>query len=128
MRWASSFIYPTLPGSGNFVRMIDLYPGAGDLYLSLSTTKLEEADPYSALSYVWGDITEKSRLFLDGHPYLITQSLFVALRHIRAKFARTEALRLWVDAVCINQDDIMERNSQIPIMGDIYKRAERVIL
>jgi len=35
---------------------------------------------------------------------------------------------LWIDAICINQESIAERSQQVPIMGDIYKTAQRVFI
>ena len=37
----------------------------------------------------------------------------------------TSAL-IWIDALCINQDDLHERANQVKLMGNIYGRAETV--
>lgn len=60
----------------------------------------------------------------DGSTIPIAQNLCVALRHFRHQ---KECRRLWVDALCINQEDDNERSSQVPLMGGIYRRANRVI-
>ncbi|KAK1752662.1 heterokaryon incompatibility protein-domain-containing protein [Echria macrotheca] len=80
---------------------------------------------YSALSYVWGDRSQTRTIFLNGTPLPITKNLFAALRQLRRG---EEPLELWVDALCINQDDIQERNNQVRMMGDIYKRATEVLM
>ncbi|KAH8645762.1 heterokaryon incompatibility protein-domain-containing protein [Xylariales sp. PMI_506] len=47
-----------------------------------------------------------------------------ALKYLRyADRPRT----MWIDAICINQNDIAERNKQVPRIGDIYKLALKVI-
>lgn len=55
----------------------------------------------------------------------VTQNLHAALRHLQS---RVHSQFYWVDVLCINQDDIHERNMQIPLMADIYSRAETVIV
>lgn len=89
---------------------------------------------YEALSYVWGDLmdTEVVGFWLDAktsssrHGCLqITSSLAVALRHLRQS---NESRRMWVDALCINQNDHIERSHQVLRMRDIYRLAARVIV
>lgn len=55
----------------------------------------------------------------------VTQNLFVALAHFRQM---TRPIELWVDALCINQHDIPERNAQVQLMGAIYRRASAVLM
>ncbi|KAK6840011.1 hypothetical protein PG987_005877 [Apiospora arundinis] len=80
---------------------------------------------YEALSYVWGDPSMENVLFLDGYPVSITENLHLALTHLRHE---TGVRRLWVDALCIDQNSISERNHQVRIMGDIYRRANAVLV
>ena len=35
------------------------------------------------------------------------------------------SLQIWADAVCINQNDVDERSSQVSIMSDIYQEAKK---
>ncbi|KAM7184304.1 Heterokaryon incompatibility protein (HET) domain containing protein [Rhypophila sp. PSN 637] len=80
---------------------------------------------YEALSYVWGDLTEQKEILLDGQPKEITRNLWTALKYLRQPHvSRT----LWIDAVCINQSDIQERNHQVRQMGRIYSQASRVLI
>jgi hypothetical protein len=83
------------------------------------------ADHYVALSYVWGDANDKRCIMVDGKRFNITASLDSALRHIRD--AR-RVLRVWADGVCINQNDAVERNRQVRLMGEIYSTAEHTII
>ncbi|KAM7208048.1 Heterokaryon incompatibility protein (HET) domain containing protein [Naviculisporaceae sp. PSN 640] len=62
---------------------------------------------------------------LDGSPFPIGHNLYLALLHLRSL---TEPLTLWVDAVCINQNDLQERNSQVALMSFIYTRATAVVV
>jgi hypothetical protein len=79
---------------------------------------------YTALSYVWGDATYKQPISVNGKLFGITPNLHAALVYIRDE---NKPVQLWVDAVCINQSDIDERNSQVAQMSDIYLRAKKVI-
>jgi hypothetical protein len=83
------------------------------------------AEPFSALSYVWGDPAIKKPLMLDGLVVHVTSNLYSALFTI---WSRHPLMRLWVDALCIRQDNIAERNQQVLMMGDIFGLAENVIV
>lgn len=82
-------------------------------------------ESYTALSYVWGDAREKRTIFVNSLPFDVTVNLAAALDDIRDE---KRPLRLWADAICINQKDIPERNSQISIMRDIYEVAQQTIV
>lgn len=80
---------------------------------------------YEALSYVWGTNNVPRYIRLDGRVLQITPSLYDALLALRRD---SEPRRLWVDAICINQRDVDERNRQVTLMGDIYMNAIRVVI
>lgn len=80
---------------------------------------------YEALSYAWGDTTKKVEILLEGQPYKITKNLETALRRLR--LAKEDRL-LWIDAVCINQQDRLEVNLQVKRMWSVYKYASKVIV
>ena len=61
----------------------------------------------------------------SGKQVRITTSLFTALQRLR--HANVERV-LWADAFCINQADLGEKNTQVPLMRDIYSQAERVLI
>jgi Heterokaryon incompatibility protein (HET) len=55
----------------------------------------------------------------------ITENLFQALRRLRC----TDRARIfWIDAVCINQNDIAKRNQQVPLMKSIFSKARGVVV
>ncbi|KAI1660845.1 HET-domain-containing protein [Daldinia decipiens] len=82
-------------------------------------------DHYVALSYVWGDSTTTDTILVDGYKIGIAANLSAALRDIRNK---TRILRIWIDALCIDQRNIPERNRQVALMGDIYSTAGSTII
>lgn len=81
---------------------------------------------YEALSYTWGDPDlPRASCKLNGHEHVVTVNLESALKKLRG---RTRKRYLWVDALCINQDDVVERASQVQIMRRIYESAEQVLV
>ncbi|KAK4175844.1 heterokaryon incompatibility protein-domain-containing protein [Triangularia setosa] len=73
---------------------------------------------YFALSYVWGDASITEEITVNGLPFQATRNLVLALKW----YSRSEYVShpIWVDAVCINQCNIPERNDQVQFMGSIY--------
>lgn len=81
--------------------------------------------PYEALSYTWGTGKATRWIKVDGQPFPVTPNLDLALRRLRYP---GEERCIWVDAICINQSDIAERNSQVSLMHHVYRLAARVIV
>lgn len=80
---------------------------------------------YEALSYVWGSPAGSRPITVDGQSLPITNNCEEALRHLRLP---AKARRLWVDAICINQKKVLEKNDQVKLMGDIYRAAKQTIV
>ena len=80
---------------------------------------------YEALSYTWGTEKFSCNIFIFNSLVKVTQNLYEALRHLRDK---KEKRALWVDALCINQQDVKERSSQVLLMGRIYSAVRRVVI
>lgn len=100
-----------------------------DIECHLAETRLadlnDESEVFTALSYVWGDLKYTHEIWLGDQRLLISANLDAALRHLRR---RDVPIRLWVDAVCINQGDITERNHQVQQMGNIFSAASETII
>lgn len=117
---------PLQPGRQD-IRLVSILLGkwADDVKCQLNTISLSNSHPrYEALSYVWG--TEGHiPILLNGRPHKASRNLYLALRRLRkAKDIRT----IWIDALCINQNDTVEKGHQVALMGYIYKQASRVYL
>ena len=119
-------IYPPLETSDS-IRLISLLPGPfhSDLELALITYSPAEAPSYEALSYTWGDASSQITVLINGEPASIRTNLDIALRHLRDE---EESRTLWVDAVCINQRDVLERSQQVNRMRYIYSGAQHTII
>lgn len=100
-----------------YTRLVRLHPGHGDvqIHCSLFTVNVEEAPPYETLSYVWGAPNDNQQPYVlcNGYPVPITPNLDRALRWLR--YAYHERL-LWIDAICIDQENLDERARQVAYM------------
>lgn len=93
---------------------------------SLIYTTTERAPPYDTLSYVWGTSNRSRILELkDGTFLYITKTLDKALPYIAR---HCETRYIWVDQICIHQDNLQERSQQVSIMGDIYRNCQCVLV
>ncbi|XPS72106.1 hypothetical protein M3J07_004264 [Ascochyta lentis] len=122
---ASKSLYRDL--GDNEIRLLHLHPSRNfdaPIYTILHTAKSSDSPAYRALSYVWGDPRITSTISVNGADFEVTTNLASALRHLRKERAVTV---LWVDAICINQPDVGERNHQVQMMARIYKSAQEVI-
>ncbi|KEY75186.1 hypothetical protein S7711_01628 [Stachybotrys chartarum IBT 7711] len=82
-------------------------------------TRLE----YDALSYTWGDQTDRFPITLNGREIKIGHSLYEALPYLAR---RDSQLPIWIDGLCMNQQDDAEKTIQIRLMGEIYEAAQQV--
>lgn len=80
---------------------------------------------FEAISYAWGSPVRPRKIYIDGAPLAITNSLHDALQHLRRSYGDR---RLWADAICINQSDNTELSTQVNHMADIYRAASRVLV
>ncbi|PMD14887.1 heterokaryon incompatibility, partial [Hyaloscypha hepaticicola] len=78
---------------------------------------------YVALSYCWGDPSITHPIIVNDLPVQVTTNLEAALRALRHQKVET----VWIDALCINQLDLLEQGLQIMRMGLIYSNASYVI-
>ncbi|KAF0326023.1 hypothetical protein GQ607_006841 [Colletotrichum asianum] len=115
------------------IRILQLLPGEyGDpVRCNIRTVDLQFKPEYEALSYTWadsnGDASLSQRIYI-GERYdilRITANCANALRRLRFPAWSRD---LWVDAVCIDQNNIYERSHQVGIMRYIYATAKRVLV
>jgi Heterokaryon incompatibility protein (HET) len=109
--------------------------GDGEISLAMSTVALKNPPPFIALSYAWGNPQFIHPITCNGQRLFLTPNLARALRTIFASvrtnsttiYRKGEDISLWVDSICINQDDNVEKSSQISLMRDIYTKAKAVL-
>lgn len=93
--------------------------------VQLEEFSLRQAPRYKALSYTWG-ASEKSEQIIIGENFhlRVTKNLSAFIVYLRKKKLGV----FWIDAVCINQDDVHERSSQVRLMQEIYQQAQEVVV
>ncbi|CAK7243621.1 MAG: hypothetical protein STHCBS139747_005147 [Sporothrix thermara] len=80
---------------------------------------------YEAISYSWSAVRGTSSITLDGKKIRVPAAADEALRYMRHADAERS---LWVDAICINQDDLEERGQQVAIMGEVYSLSTGTLI
>ena len=126
----SPYAYTPLPEvlDGTCIRLMELFPGRGKdrIVCRLASHRLDDCrGRYEALSYVWGDTSDTWPVYVDDMSFSVGANLYQALSDLRAA---DKARMLWIDAVCIDQANIAERNKQVSVMADIYRGAARTLI
>jgi Heterokaryon incompatibility protein (HET) len=82
------------------IRLLSIQPGSGEdeVACSLSIVSLTSEPVFQALSYTWGDLSQKLPLNCGTGVALASANLHSALRHLRLA---DKARVIWVDALCV---------------------------
>ena len=144
----SKFLHTPL--EDGFIRLVTILPGEGSIEISFHQKEFSAAGDYGyeALSYTWGNIHKleyevevkvednpnatsqrqptdnESASYPERRIMKVGENLYFALRDLRGEAPRV----LWIDALCINQKNHIERSREVTKMGNIYKFANRVII
>lgn len=124
------FKYKLIDLKGPAFRLLRLLKGDSfeDIQCQLFHTRLHQGEfgmSYEALSYTWDGTERTQRIKIDGNVIGVIHNLHLAIEHLRSK---DKDRILWIDAICINQDNIQERGHQVQHITTIYKEAEQVIV
>ena len=113
---------------GDLFRLAVIFPGSGTqpvhCRLIWESSKNPKRD-YRCLSYCWQTIEREADIICDGFRFPVTNNLLSALRSLRDPRAN---LLIWIDQICINQEDHLERGHQVSIMKKIFNQAKEVIV
>jgi hypothetical protein len=122
----SSFPYRPL-GKEDWIRLVLLLPSCdgGEIECDIKTFTRKTCPSYEALSYVWGNLNNRSPIQVSGATFEVTENLKSALLHLRLDGSTRV---LWIDAICINQLDLDELGQQVGIMSSIYSEASRTVV
>jgi hypothetical protein len=115
------------------IRLLDLKPGSGEeiIHFELGTHSLDNLPDYIALSYTWGDPLDTVSVLGDGKIVKVTRTLKNALWQLREDrkgllrqkypgVRRSQSLRFWIEAICINQLDREEKSFQVGLRYVTY--------
>jgi hypothetical protein len=135
-----SYRYGSLESWRN-IRLLQIEPGEYDekIQCSLRLTSVDNPSPYIALSYAWGQLHADGShlcrtLHCGGHEIKVTQSLYSGLKMMRQHWmsgdivVQSSQLSVWADAVCIDQQNLVERSEQVMLMAQIYGNCSRLVV
>lgn len=123
----SKYVFEPFQNARHEIRVLTIQPGSVDepLHCSLQTARLDSLPAYEALSYTWGDNATKELITMNGNSFVAFGNAHDALLELRDPVSpRT----IWIDAICINQEDIEEKQHQILLMKNVYERASQVVI
>lgn len=124
------YVYEPLNEFTHEIRLMSFVSSVGSDIVKCSLQRLPYNDrretKYTALSYTWGDESpEDPWIFIDDCKFQVRSNLYAFLRHAQHL---DETTLFWIDALCIDQKSIEERNRQVRFMDNVYKDAENVLI
>jgi hypothetical protein len=123
---SSTFRHSPLSREPGTIRLLRILPALTDnglvqCELWQATTDAE----YTCLSYQWGSADDDQELIINGKSFPCRRNLSDFLHMARTKHVSTP---LWIDAICIDQESVADRNRQVSQMGQIYFCAQTVLI
>lgn len=122
----SSSVYGA-PLRGRCIRHLQILPDSDDsnVQLKMFEASLDNNVEYTALSYARSERRGIAIIRCNGQQLLITQSLLSALFQFRSE---KNSMLFWIDAVCINQTDDVEKTYQVKLKREIYTQVHVVLV
>jgi hypothetical protein len=131
----SQYHYSSLPLGPDSIRLLRLRPYGNEsverteIQCELVEYTLQDpgkgTDLYEALSYTWGGSNKPRSISINKQNLAVTENLHAALLRLRDRsFERI----LWIDAICIDQDNLEEKSQQVQLMAKIYSKASHVLV
>jgi hypothetical protein len=111
------------------IRLLKLLPGHedDDIKLELENVQLDNDKlQYDAISYTWGPEQPLQVVKIANKSLLLRTNIWQFFKHCRR--TKITVNKLWVDSICINQEDPAERNSQVRCMTEIFAKAGHVLV
>jgi Heterokaryon incompatibility protein (HET) len=125
---APEFAY--FPLESGQIRLVELLPGSRGSPIDCNlvhSSHQYDSEHYECLSYMWGSPLNPQSISMDGRIVHVRRNLRDALEAIRPEIG-VKPRRVWIDALCINQKDVDERNTQVARMGRIFHNAAKVLV
>ncbi|KAF2033553.1 HET-domain-containing protein, partial [Setomelanomma holmii] len=106
------------------IRLVKVYrDDRDDIHCDIACYDLDHAPPFTTLSYMWGSPPPTHTILVDYRCFEIRKRLYLFL----SDFCGQDEY-LWVDQLCIDQENATERSHQVRLMSEIYKRCTSVIM
>ena len=108
------------------VRLLEVVTGANDrdLRFRMKHVHREVAPQYTAVSYTWGNDEATEPIWIDEECFRVRPNLWGCLYYLGRKAGWKH---IWADAICIDQNNIHEKNEQVRTMGQTYANAGRFL-
>ncbi|CEI67866.1 unnamed protein product [Fusarium venenatum] len=122
--------YANLKVSGSQIRLLTILSTEPEISCELEIAELNRHTKFNALSYVWGDPKITETILVNGDKVPVTTNLASALKyapHHLTESKHATGKKLWVDSICINQNDKAEKSNQVAMMGRIYSKSGAVV-
>jgi hypothetical protein len=81
----------------------------------------DRSHKYVAVSYTWGSPQKPCQLLVNGHLLKITQTVHEIFQ---SKIMAEPGTLIWIDAICINQENLEEKTRQVRFIGEVFSNAE----
>jgi hypothetical protein len=128
----SQYDYSSFALGPDSIRLLRLMPHGNDrsrIQCELFGYTLQDSGKgshlYEALSYTWGGSDKRCSISIGRQNLPVTENLYKALLHLQD---RSLERILWIDALCIDQENLEERGQQVQLMSKIYSKAARVLI
>lgn len=115
------------PLEDGHLRLLELEWKEGEKspHVTISSYSMRDHPPFEALSYAWGDPETASPMVCNAGVIYLSSNLSAALHRIISPGGKRT---MWIDQMCIDQSNNVEKGVQVALMGKIFSTAERVIV
>jgi hypothetical protein len=111
---------------GDEIRLLTIEANGGRVSCTINHCSLAHTPRFYALSYAWGTDVSSGNIELDSQPFAVTGHLLTGLFALERQFG--PAIPFWIDAICIDQSNDIEKSAQVRRMTEIYSSAELVVV
>jgi hypothetical protein len=121
--------YHRMDDPSHQIRLVSIGPRQNRkrIHLELELVSINDVEgQYEAVSYMWGPPSPERRVIVNGKALILRDNIWRCLKHLRDH--KLTGSRLWIDSICINQNDTDERTQQVAKMAQIFKHASRVLI
>ncbi|SCO36554.1 uncharacterized protein FFMR_04133 [Fusarium fujikuroi] len=125
-----SFKHEPLTNPAGQIHLVEIISQTGmPLELSISAHQITRSPSYFAVSYTWGDSRLAKDIKVNGKSMVVTENCRYTLTQVRDRYQSRpgEHIFIWIDSICIDQDDNDEKSYQASMMSAIYTGASRVL-
>ena len=129
-RVGDDFRYSKIDSSTREIRVVCIQPDLDDGLIKCQLKHVKIDSQHACLSYMWGSGKKIEQILVNNQRFDVHGNLWKFLNSWRQhkKMQPMETQHIWIDAICINQSDIEEKNHQVGMMGEIYQSATEVLV